>query len=162
MFDLLRQTETNMKKHFLFWGALVFLFSAYGCADDAYLFTDKEEQAKLANHQQALVGQWVLESENDTELVMGIKPTDSALTLLTPTGEAIIESIKPLGDLGLVLELRNGESSDRIMAKFKSYQKTTLVLMTVQGVNLGIEAEVPMTFKKLKEEAVLTASSNDK
>ena len=84
MFDLLRQTETNMKKHFLFWGALVFLFSAYGCADDAYLFTDKEEQAKLANHQQALVGQWVLESENDTELVMGIKPTDSALTLLTP------------------------------------------------------------------------------
>jgi hypothetical protein len=34
--------------------------------------------------------------------------------------------------------------------------------MTVQGVNLGIEAEVPMTFKKLKEEAVLTASSNDK
>ena len=150
-----------MKKTLIIGYIITVFVTSFSCSNDSYIFSDKEEQMKVAENQGALIGQWVLESSKQNDLVIGIRENSAQLSLQTPNRETKIESIKNLGDLGFVLELNDGNKVEKLMAKFMSYQRTTLVLLNVDGFDLGIDSEVPMTFKKVKEETVLTASSND-
>jgi len=139
----------------------ILLLSVFSCADDAYIFNNKEEQARVSEYQGALIGQWVSDTANGEDLMLGINQDEDGLKLRTPNGYKKIEAIETMGDLGFIMELKNGQHTDKIVAKFKSYQKTTLMLMNPEGVDLGLNHQSQITLRKVKEEPVFTASSND-
>ena len=141
--------------------AIILFASAFSCTDDSYIFSNKEEQAKISEYRGALLGQWVSDTEKDENLVLGIMQGEEGLMLHTPSGDKSIEAIETMGDLGMIMLLKNGPNSSKIMAKFKSYEKTTLLIMNPDGVDLGLNNQTQIILKKAKEETVLTASSND-
>lgn len=131
------------------------------CMSDAYLFNDKKEESRVEQLQSSLIGHWVFESENGESIVLGVQEESNELSLNTPQGAKAIESVKTMGDLGLVIQFKTDEGLEKIIAKFKSYQRTTLMLMNPEGIDLGLNSESLVTLRKAKEETVLTASSND-
>ncbi|WP_420388235.1 hypothetical protein [Roseivirga sp.] len=133
-------------------------FMTSSCISDAYLFNDKDEESKVEQLQSSLIGHWVFESDNGESIVLGVQEESNELSLNTPQGAKTIESVKTMGDLGLIIQFKD---SEKVIAKFKSYQRTTLMLMNPEGIDLGLNSQLLITLRKAKEETVLTASSND-
>lgn len=110
--------------------------------------------------QEALIGHWVVESGLSESMVLGIQSDAEVLKLKTPTGNKEVMAVKKLGELAFVLEVKEGDGVEKVMARFNSYQRNTLTLMNAQIIP-GFSAEMSVTLRKAKEETVLTASSND-
>mgnify|MGYP006932097984 CR=1 FL=1 len=142
---------------------MVFLFgiSINACTDSQYLFMGKQEQQLIQDNRQALKGTWKVQNGKD-ELVLQVNEDEESLILHSPSGKQEIRLIENWSALGLVIKVKDGENEKSIMAQFKTYERSTLTLMNVNEVNLGVNAQrFPLTFKKIKEETVLTASSQN-
>lgn len=140
--------------------ALTILFSSASCSSPASLFGNKAEVEEILAQQEALIGHWVVESGLSESMVLGIQSDAEVLKLKTPTGNKEVMAVKKLGELGFVLEVKEGDGVEKVMARFNSYQRNTLTLMNAQIIP-GFSAEMSVTLRKAKEETVLTASSND-
>lgn len=140
--------------------ALTLMITFTSCSSPASLFGNKAEDEKMQEQQEALIGQWVVESGLSENMVLGIQTDAEVLKLKTSTGDKDVLAIKKLGELGFVLELSEGDGVEKVMARFNSYQRNTLTIMNAQIIP-GFSSELSVTLRKSKEETVLTASSND-
>lgn len=158
---MLMKEKRDMKKG-IFYG-IVFLIgiSFNACTDSQYLFVGKQEQQLIQDNRQALKGTWKVQNGND-ELVLRVNEEEENLILHSPSGKQEISLIENWSALGLVMKFKEGKTEKSIMAQFKSYERSTLTLMNVNEMNLGVDAQrLPLTFKKIKEETILTASSQN-
>ncbi|WP_305982271.1 hypothetical protein [Roseivirga thermotolerans] len=138
---------------------LTILVAAFSCANETYLFADKKQEEALAQHSQALLGRWAPEKAPNDQFMVGFERVEEGMALQTPSGTKMVQNIQPVGALGLAIHLTDGNVSRKVMAQFTSYQRTTLVLMNSEGLDLGIGSQYPLVLRKTKEETVTTASS---
>ena len=131
-----------------------------GCKSEASLF-NKKEQKELKDHQEALLGQWVINNEEKTEgkILLDFAKTDGEGVVLKIDNEPVsILAFRMIGGLNFVIQFKRKDGQEsQLLGQFKSYNRKSLMVMNMEEV-FNIETNKSLALHKLKMETELTVS----